>query len=206
MTGSYDFWIERLVALGPRCDRSALFATISSSGRIPRSISRRGRAFANDWRISMARSIVGNRATCGSEFRTMYDQSWRPATDGTINRSLPPATDRTSNRGILWPIVPSIVAPEDRWYDQWWGAKIDRTINRSIVRPIVRSIVATYDRSYDQSWHQTIWNRMLEDLNMTIDLVTTDFALSITHNIFEQSYVLSTICPRFQHVSVAGRS
>ena len=65
--------------------------------RIPRSISTCGRAFTNDWRISMAK----NRATSGSDQRSMYDQSRWPATDGATNRSLHPATDRTSNRGIL---------------------------------------------------------------------------------------------------------
>ena len=70
-SGSYDFWIVRLVAIGPMCDRSAMFATISSSCRIPRSISTRGRAITNDWRISMARAIVGNRATSGSDKRPM---------------------------------------------------------------------------------------------------------------------------------------
>ena len=39
--------------------------------RIPRSISTCGRAFTNDWRISMAK----NRATSGSDQRSMYDQS-----------------------------------------------------------------------------------------------------------------------------------
>ena len=68
---------------------------------MPRSISTRGRAITNDWRISMTRVIAGNRATSGSDQRLMYDQSRRPATDGTINRSLHPAPDRTSNRGIL---------------------------------------------------------------------------------------------------------
>ena len=33
--GSCDLWIVRLVAIGSWCDRSAVFATISSSGRIP---------------------------------------------------------------------------------------------------------------------------------------------------------------------------
>ena len=61
--------------IGPTCDRSAMFATISSSGRIPRSISTRERAVTNDWRIAMARAIVGNRATSGSGQRPMYDQS-----------------------------------------------------------------------------------------------------------------------------------
>ena len=48
---------------------------ISSSGRIPRPISKRGRAITNDWRISMAGAIAGHRATSGSDQRPMYDQS-----------------------------------------------------------------------------------------------------------------------------------
>ena len=64
-------------------------------------ISTRGRAITNDWRISMARAIAGNRATSGSDQRLMYEISRRPATDRTINRSLHPALDRSSNRGIL---------------------------------------------------------------------------------------------------------
>ena len=83
---------------------------------------------------------------------------------------------------------------------------IDSTINRSIVLPIVRPIFATYVRSYDQSFHETILNSRLEVLNMTIDLATTDSAMAITHDLCDQSYVLNTICPRFQHFSVAGRS
>ena len=59
----------------PKCDRSAIFATMSSSDRIPRSTSTRGRAITNDLRISMARAIAGNRATSGSDQRLMYDQS-----------------------------------------------------------------------------------------------------------------------------------
>ena len=89
----------------------------------------------------MTRAIVGNRATSGSDQRPMYGHSWRQATDGTINRSLLTATDRTSNRGILRPSVRSIVAQEDRWYDQSWGQ-----------RSISRSIVASCDRSYKQSF------------------------------------------------------
>ena len=155
--------------------------TINRDGRRPmvRSIDR-----------CLLRSIV--RAIVAFYDRS-YEQSWHPM------------TDRTSTRGILRPSVLSIVAPEYRWYDQSCGATIDRMINHSIVRPIVRSIVATYDQSYDQSWYQAIWNRRLDVLNMTNDLATTDFALAITHDLCDQSYVLSTICLQFQHCSVAGR-
>ena len=74
-TGSYDSWIVRLVAIGPRCDRSAIYATIPQQRRISRSISTRGRAITDDWRISMARAIAGNRAASGSDQRPMYYQS-----------------------------------------------------------------------------------------------------------------------------------
>ena len=107
----------------------------------------------------------------------------------------------------------------------------DRTINRGTKRPIVRSIVASCDRSYDQScdfrsaiihngWFHharlvvrsrkiylrplAIWNRRLYVLNMTIDLVTTHLALTVTHDLCDQSYVLSTTSPRFSHFAVAG--
>ena len=79
----------------------------------------------------------------------------------TINRDGRRPMVRSIDRCILRPIVRAIVAAEDRWYDQSWGATTDRTINRNIVRPIVRSIIATYDRSYDQSGHHTLWNRKL---------------------------------------------
>ena len=149
-TGSYDFWIVRLVAMGPRCDRSAMFATIFSSGRIPRSICTCGRAFKNDWRISMAIPIVGYRATSGSYQRSMFGQSGPPATCATSNRSLHHAIDRTSNRGMLWPIVRALVASCYRVYAQSWHPKTDGTINREGQRSIERSIVASCDRSYDQ--------------------------------------------------------
>ena len=171
-TGSYDLWIVRLVAIGPRCDRSAIFATISSSGRVQRSISTRGRAITTDWRISMTRAVVGNRASCGSDqqpmyeqllFQTTYDQSWRPATDGTINHCILRPIVRATVAFCMWPIARALVASCDRVYDQLWHPTADR---RSIVgcndrlhnRRIVRPNVSTYDRSYDQSWqpwHQT---------------------------------------------------
>ena len=55
-------------------------------------------AYRNRSLRAIPRTICG---TSGSDQRPMYDQSWLPATYGTINRSLHPATDGTSNRGIL---------------------------------------------------------------------------------------------------------
>ena len=171
----YDFTIVRLVA-----NR----AKVRPIGNVCYDLQQRSHTaidlyawsvITNDWITSMTRAIVGNRATSGSDHRPMYNQSWRPATDGTIRRSLPPATDRTSNRGIMWPIVRELVVSCDREYDKSWYPNSDGSINRWVRRPIVQSIVATYDPSYDQAWHQTIWNRMLALLTMTIDPAATIF-------------------------------
>ena len=59
------------------------------------------------------------------------------------------------------------------------GHKVARPVAQLIVRPL------------------TIWNRRLQVLNMTIDLVATDLPLAIIHDLCDQSYVLSTICLRF---------
>ena len=138
LTGSYDLWIVRLVAIGPRCAdrqcllRSSIAVSISRSITIVRLVvAINDRCKINlDGQRPMVRSI--DRCI----LRLIYEQSWHLV------------TDRTSTRGILWPSVRSIVTPEYRWYDQLWGATINRKINRSIVWPIVRSIVATYDRSH----------------------------------------------------------
>ena len=82
-----------------------MFATISSSGRIRRLISTRGRAITNDTKISMVRAIVGNRATSGSDQRPI-------------------------NRDGRRPMVGSIVASCGRVYDKLWHPTVDR---RSIV-------------------------------------------------------------------------
>ena len=110
-----------------------------------------------------------------------------------------------------------MVAINDRSYDQSWPPTIDRTINSGIVReqsidgatgrkgarPVARLIVRPL----------TIWNSRFQVLNVTIVLVATDLPLAITHDLCDQSYdlcdqsyVLSWICPRLQHVSIAGRS
>ena len=119
----------------------------------------------------------------------------------SCDRSLLPTTDRTINRGTKRPIVRSIVASCDGSYDQscdfrsaiihnWWfhHARLVVRSRRTYLRPLA------------------IWNRRLYVLNMTIDLVTTHFALTVTHDLCDQSYVLSTTCPRFSHFTVAGRS
>ena len=121
----------------PRCERSAMFATISSSGRIRRLISTRGRAITSDTKISMERAIVGNRATSGSDQPPMYDQLLRPT------------TDRTINRGDRRPMVGSIVASCDRSCEHSWRGRVhDQLWHPTVDR---RSIVGCNDQSHDQS-------------------------------------------------------
>ena len=119
----------------------------------------------------MARAIVGNRATSGSDQRPMYDQILRPTTDRTINRgdrrpivrsivascnrsceqSWHPACDRSYEHS--WhPVTErrSIITPDARLYDQSWGATIDRTINRTSCD---RSLLSTTDRTINRGNH-----------------------------------------------------
>ena len=84
-----------------------------------RSISTRGRAITNDCRISMARAIVGIRATSGTNQRPMYDLL------------LCPTTDRTINRDGRRQIVRSIVASCERSYEQSWHPACDRSYEHS---------------------------------------------------------------------------
>ena len=145
-----------------------MFATISSSGRIRRLISTRGRAITSDTKISMARAIVGNRATSGSDQPPMYDEFLLPTTDRTINRgdrrpmvgSIVASCDRSCEHSWRGRVHDQLWHPtENRWVQRSIAASCDRslrpttgrTITRGTKRPIVRSIVASCDRSYDQS-------------------------------------------------------
>ena len=115
-------------------------AMLSSSGRIPRSISTRDRAITNDWRISMTRAIVGiaRLVVAFNDRRTINRDGQRPMV-------------RSIDRCLLRPIVRAIVASCDRSYEHPWHPVTERTINRVTRRPIVRSIWGCDDRSRDQS-------------------------------------------------------
>ena len=63
-----------------------LHRTIGCDRAKGRSTCTRGRAITNDWKRSMTRYIVGNRATSCSDQRPMHDHLLRPTTDRTINR------------------------------------------------------------------------------------------------------------------------
>ena len=179
------------------------------------------RTINRDGRRPLVRSIV---ASCDRS----YEQSWHPACDRSYEHSSRwhPVTERTINRDTRRPIVRSLVGCNHR-------SIVASYANCCDTRPTVRSVVASCDRSYDQScdygsaiihnwWcHHarlvarsrstylqplTTWNRRLQVLHMIIELVATDIALAITHDLYDQSYELYAICPRFQHFSVAGRS
>ena len=77
----------------------------------------------------MARSIVGNRATSGSDQRPMHDQLLRITTDRTINRRV----RRSIVRSIVAACVREIVTATDRWYDKSSHAATNRTSNRGIM-------------------------------------------------------------------------
>ena len=124
---------------------------------------------------------------------------------------------RSMTRSIISKEIVRLVVINDRSYDQSWPLTIDRTINRGILHE--QSIGGATGRKMAPPVARlhvrplTIWNSRYQVLNMTIDLVATDLPLAITHNLCDksydfcgQSYVLSWICPRLQHFSIAGRS
>ena len=136
--------------------------------------------------------------------RPFVDQSWGPTIYRTIKRC------------NLRPIVRSIVAPDDRsyhqsWHDdrsyhQSWHPATDRPSNRAIADPRSSTTGGATMNNWLCDHGRLICDRWLEVLNMNIDLAATDFALPITHDLCDQSCVLCTSCPRFQHFSVAARS
>ena len=159
-TGSYDFWIVRFVAIWPRCDRSAMSAAISSGGWSLTIGRTRGGAITNDWRRWMARSVVGNRATSGSDHR-FFRRSIIASDDRSYDQSWCRVTDRSINRGVRRRVARTIVASCDRSHNQSWRAATDRTINRCVrreiarpswhLRPIVRLVVPPVAKSCDKS-------------------------------------------------------
>ena len=109
-----------------------------------------------------------------------------------------------------------MVVINDRSYDQSWHPTIDRTINRGILheksiggatgRKVARLVARLLVRPL------TIWNSRFQVLNMTVDLVSTDLPLALTHDLCDQSYdlcdqsyVLSTIGPFFGR-NLVGRN
>ena len=133
LTGSYDLWIVRLVAIRRRCDRSSMFATISSNGRSHTAIDIYARSRYINWENIDGLSVVAINDRC----TTIHD-GWLP-----IARSI--------DRCLLRPTVRAIVASCDRSYDNSWHPVTELTINRGTRRPMVRSLVGCNDRLHVQS-------------------------------------------------------
>ena len=120
-----------------------MLTLISSSGRDwyfvgdRPSISRlvvgtRGCVITNDWRMSMARSFVGNRATSVSDRRPIVRSITVP-TDWSYDQSGCQAIDRTITIVILRPIV-RIVMGHDQLHDRSFDCVI-RGHPQTVMRP-----------------------------------------------------------------------
>ena len=170
-----------------------MFARISRSGRILRTVFLAGGRSSYDWSYAWSRDqqrlekIVHLVVAINDR---SYDQSCPP----TIDR----ATDSVGHRigsDLKLRNISTFYSVSEQPIGGTTGRKVARPVARQIVRPL------------------TIWNSRFQVLNMTIDLVATDLPLAITHvlcdqsyDLCDQSYVLSTICPRLQHFSIADRS
>ena len=120
-TGSYDYLIVRLVVIWRTCDRSAMFATISRSGRILRSVFFAGGRSSYDWSYAWSRDqhrlekiddkihhIEENRTTSGSNKRSIVRSIINRGPRRAIVRSIMEFC--MSNRLVVPPVV--------RWHDQ----------------------------------------------------------------------------------------
>ena len=146
-----------------------MFATISRSGRILRSIFFAGGRSSYDWSYAWLRDqhrlekidgkihhIEGNRTTSGSHKRSI------------VRSIVAPTIDRTLNRGIL--------------HEQSIGGATGRKVARLIVRPL------TIWNSRFQVLNMTI------DLVATdLPLAITHDLCDQSYDLCDQSYVLSTI-------------
>ena len=146
-----------------------MIATISRSrGRILRSVFFAGDRSSYDWSYAWSR-----------------DQQRLEKIDGKIHHI---AGNRTTSGSHKRSIVRSIVAPDDRSFDQSWN----------------------YYNVSEQSICGTTGRKVARIVfNMAIDLVATDLPLAITHDLCDQSYELcdqSYNWPTIQRMSVAGRS
>ena len=170
-----------------------MFATITSSDRILRSVFLPVGRSSYDWSYELARDqqrlekIV--RLVVAINDRS-YDRSWPPTIDRMIN-----SVGRRMGSDLNPRNISTLYSVSEQPIGGTTGRKVARPVARLSVRPL------------------TIWNSRFQDLNMTIHLVATDLSLAITHDLCHQSYdlchqsfVRSTIGPSFQHFSIAGRS
>ena len=180
-----------------------MFATISRSGRILRSVFLAGGRSSYDWSYAWSRDqqrlekiggmihhIIGNRTTSGSHKRSIvrssvapddrsYDQSWNSATYSVGRRM---GSD----------LNPITISTFYNVSEQSIGGITGRKVARPDARLIVRQLM--------------IWNRRLQVLNMPSTFLRLICPLrSRTPSATSRTFFF-TIGPRFQHFSIAGRS
>ena len=127
-TGSYDFLIVRLVAIWGTCDRSAMFATISRS--LLRSVFVAGGRSWYDWSYAWSR-----------------DQQRLEKINGKIRHIV---GNRTTSGSHKRSIVRSIVAPDDRSYDQSWNSATD-SAGRRMGSDLTHRNISTFYNVSEQS-------------------------------------------------------
>ena len=158
----------------------------------------------------------------------MYFWHWLGifTTDGTMGHCSPPLVGRLPTIGHTFHLlkalviarlhVPPIMANDCKWRS-WEVSPIGRTTSRNSLW-LVEILIVTAWHTITHGWwcDQTrlvvrpcktclrlvITDRSQTALDMTVDLVATDFARTITHDHYDQWHVLSTIWQWFQHFSV----
>ena len=145
-----------------------------------------------------------------------FEQSWHPVTDGTNNRGIlcaivralvascdraynqswHPKTDGTINRVVQLSIVRSIEAPHDlesqvRSFEYDHRPCYDSFCTGDHPRPLRPDVRSFYDLPTIPKKNRLHGFRSFEHGH---DLAATDFAQAITHDLCDQSYVLSMIC------------
>ena len=166
-----------------------MFATIASSDRILRSVFLPGGRSSYDWSYAWSRD-QHRLVNIVRLVVAKNDRSWPPTIDRMIN---------SVGRRMGSDLNPRNISTFYSVSEQPIGGTTGRMVARPVARLIVRPL--------------TIWNSRFQVLNMTIDLVSTDLPLAITHDLCHQSYDLChqsydrfTSGPSLQHFSIAGRS
>ena len=135
-----------------------MFATIASSDRILRSVFLPGGRSSYDWSYAWSRDqhrlekIVRLVAVINDR---SYDRSWPPTIDRMTN-----SVGRRMGSDLNPRNISTCYSVSEQPIGGTTGRKVARPVARLIVRPL------------------TIWNSRFQVLNMTIDLVATDFAPS----------------------------
>ena len=144
-----------------------MFATISrSGGRILRSVFFAGGRSSYDWSYAWSRDQqrlekIGRLVVAIND--RSYDQSWPPTIDRRSIVEYCESVGRRMGSDLNPRNISTFYSVSEPLIGGTAGRKVARPVARLIVRPL------------------TIWNRRLQVLYVTIDLVATDLPLAMTH-------------------------